>query len=296
MTTVTLDTLVSRVRKLTLDEPYEDYTTAAVSDTTGTSISVNSGASWAEGDIVEFRDSSYEQMKVRVGGASPLTVKRGHNDTTAATHTSGVTILKNPRFTADEINEALTRMCYASWPQAWQVKTDSISTPTLTSSTLTYNAPADIIDLVSVTQQEDSTADVNDFYYGTVGYPIAVEHNVSTAVASNTRAYRFGILRNATKTINIRYRTYLDTSSITEGLMADCLVMGAVARILGMRQVQRSGIDLRQAEPGLASAYLQDAAYFQSEYQRLLRLLHLQLLADPTTAPMQTWRPTAGGW
>jgi hypothetical protein len=286
-TLVTLATMVTRVRKELLDEGWEDYLTASVADATTTSVSVNSGSSWAEGDVLEFRDSTLEQVKVRVGGTSPLTVKRGHNDTTAAAHSNGTTALKNSRISGDTISEKLTRVCYDSWPQAWQVKTASI---TPVANTFLYALDAGTLDLVGVTQKETGTPAAS-FSYGTrgSGYPVGLEFNVDPTISASGIALRIGGLRNATNNILVYARAILDTNFISEGLMADCLVMGTVARIMGMRQVQRSGMDLRQAEPGLASAYLQDAGYYQSEYQRLLHLLHLQLLAQGTTTPMRTW-------
>src|SRR5207237_9867280 len=112
LATVSATTMLARLRKLLLDETYEDYLTSAVADANTTSVSVTSGGSWAEGDVLEFRDATLEQVKVRVGLVSPLTVKRGHNDTTAAAHANSIVILKNPRISGDTINEALTRTCY----------------------------------------------------------------------------------------------------------------------------------------------------------------------------------------
>ena len=179
---VGIQDLIARVRKLVLDEPYEDF---LIQDDGQTStIQVNSPDQWDEGDILEFRDASLEQVKVRIGLANPLNVKRGHNDTTPATHPTGLTVLKNARFTGDEIAEHLKRVAYGSWPEAWQVEQFSIS-PSATKKT--YAAPDDIVELVSVTQLETGTSDVNSFYYGEkgCGYPVGLEFQVDPSISSN---------------------------------------------------------------------------------------------------------------
>ena len=62
---------------------------AAVSDTTGTSVTMTAGHSVAAGHTIRI-DS--EQMYVQVVAANTLTVKRGVNGTTAATHSNSTAV------------------------------------------------------------------------------------------------------------------------------------------------------------------------------------------------------------
>src|SRR5262245_9843816 len=86
--------MVAEVRALLEDEPFEDVlqanlgasaTTFDLAEATG-----NDNTNWGEGNTGEFDDSSYEQFKITTDPTSTtVTVRRGHNGTTAATHTGG---------------------------------------------------------------------------------------------------------------------------------------------------------------------------------------------------------------
>jgi hypothetical protein len=286
---VVMADLVKRFRKNVLDEPYEDYSTGAIDATpTTVQINVNSPAKWAEGDIMEPRDSVLEMMKVRVGKTDPVIVKRAHNDSTIGSHALGVTLLKNPRFSGDEIGESLTRICYNLWPQAWHEITVSINA---VSGTALYALPGDVLDLIRVTQDITPTGGHPTAYeYGTKGggSPVLIRRDVPSTISATGLALWVPHVQSFTTPLHVTYRAEQTVSSVAEGLMADTVVMGAVSRVLGVRQIVRSGQDIRQAEPGMASIYLQDLAYFQSEYQRLLRRLYLQLMES--SGPMPLWR------
>jgi hypothetical protein len=286
---VVLSDLVKRFRKNVLDEPYEDYSTDSLDDQiTSTSISVNAPSKWKEGDIMEPRDNTLEMFKVRIGGASPVIVKRGHNDSNIGTHAQGVTLLKNPRFSGDEIGEALTRICFNLWPQAWREGTISI---TPVSGQSLYALPADVRDLVRVTQDVTPTGGKPATYeYGLQrgGSPVLVRRDVPATISGTGLALWIPHIQSLTTNILVTYRAEQTVSAVAEGLMADVVVLGAVSRVLGVRQIVRSGQEIRQTEPGMVSIYLQDLAYFQSEYQRLLRRLYLQLMAS--SGPMPLWR------
>src|ERR1051326_1200667 len=128
--TASKDTIVQHVRKLVFDEPWEDYLTAAISDGSSTSVTVNNPAAWSEGDIMEPRDTTGEELKVRVGGSNPITVKRSHNDTTGASHSNGATLLKNPRFPYSEITEMIDRIGDELWPRVYNVNTTTLTIQT----------------------------------------------------------------------------------------------------------------------------------------------------------------------
>lgn len=74
-------------------QPATTTTTAAITNTTGTSVSITDGTHVLNGTVIQI---DTEQMYVDSGaaaGACTLTVERGYNGTTAATHLNGATVI-----------------------------------------------------------------------------------------------------------------------------------------------------------------------------------------------------------
>src|SRR6266540_2777063 len=139
MSNVSVGDLIRRIRRELEDEPFEDYTTASAA-ASATSVSVNQGTAWAEGDVGEWNDDSLEQFKVRTGGGSPLTVKPAHNDTSPVAHASATVLLKNPRWGGWFLLNALEEVATEMWPYAWAVRSTTL-TPVVTQTF--YTLPAD---------------------------------------------------------------------------------------------------------------------------------------------------------
>jgi hypothetical protein len=232
-----------------------------------------------------MRDTTGEQFKVRTGAVSPLIVKPGHNDTDVAPHSVGTVVLKNPRYTYAEIAEAIERTCWAMWPQAYQVRQTSITPANVTYS---YALADDVEFLIRVSQDISTGSNNAVFYYGgNQGYPVALLESAPTTISASGKALYLRTLYNATNPILVTYGTVLDVDVVEDGLMADCVILGSVVRLLGLRQIQRAGQDLRAAEPGQPVAYLQTIGYYEDQYQKLLRKLYLQL--QRTNPPMAVW-------
>jgi hypothetical protein len=109
MTTMALT--VSAIRRMLKDTPVEDPLAVAVTDTTTPTISVTDIGLYGAGQVVETDDGtdSAEQFYIRSVDTvnTQIVVKRGHNGSTAATHSLATPILIKPRFPYDEVAQAV---------------------------------------------------------------------------------------------------------------------------------------------------------------------------------------------
>lgn len=99
------------VRKILGDRPVEDYLGAAIASEGATSMTPTDASLYAKGNVWEFDDGAAgaEMVLVRsVDTATPsITIKRGHEGSTAATHSNGTVLFLNPRFRYDTIAQAV---------------------------------------------------------------------------------------------------------------------------------------------------------------------------------------------
>jgi hypothetical protein len=266
---ITLANLVPRVRRLLEDEPAEDRLGKAISDTTSETAVVGNPTLWAENSIIEFDDASGEQARTRgTPTGNTLDIKRGHNNTTAATHLDGAVLLKDPRFAYDNIIEAMTRTVNDDFfPWIWDTATDTI---TYDSTKNLYNAATDFIDLIAAVQKSTSTV-TDQHRYGT-GYPakaIHVERDVDTTIAASGVAYRFPHgFYNTTNTVKVKYRRLYTTSTIPDDWIADALVYGACARLLRAKAAPITGMERPANESAETHAdLLRVASFFQRDFE-----------------------------
>lgn len=88
---------------------YRVLTTSDMSDTTGTTLSIDNGLRVSASDVIEVDN---ELMLITATSADPnpiLTVSRGYDGTTAATHTSGTPGTVNPMFARRRIARWVVR-------------------------------------------------------------------------------------------------------------------------------------------------------------------------------------------
>jgi hypothetical protein len=109
-------TLIQRTRRRLRDWPELDTTTASVASN-GSSIAVADATLYSPNWLLEL-----DQELVRVTSASGVTVNlaRAQRGTTAASHVSGVTVLKQPAFYAIEILDALNEALDACFPTLYR--------------------------------------------------------------------------------------------------------------------------------------------------------------------------------
>src|SRR3972149_123635 len=72
--------------------------------TGATTMNVDDGTNFAVGDVIEF-EATGDQYFVQEVAANALTVIPDYNGTTSSTHFDDSRILKNPRFTLQQIDQ-----------------------------------------------------------------------------------------------------------------------------------------------------------------------------------------------
>lgn len=227
-------TVISRVRALLgAQVDWEAYTTGSVASGSTTTIAVNDGTDWGEGDVGEFADG--DLFLVQSVASNNLTVKRSHLGTTGAAQASGAVILKNPDFYIKDIKDAIDATINSLWPYAW---TSTATTITPSTTTVWYNLAADVIDLV-VVNQIYSTYSLQ--YYGDKAgyYPIILNKNIPTSLCASGVGIAFpNGFANPTGDVNIVYRRKItDTivtsnySDLSDDQSTECVAFGAAARL-----------------------------------------------------------------
>src|SRR4051812_5161828 len=112
-----LATLVRRTRRFVGDYRDVDTITASCSSN-ATSITVADTTQYSIGEKIEI---DYETMIVRArASATSLTVDRAARDATAATHSSGASVLRPVDFTFSEYRDALNAGIDSCFPLIYQ--------------------------------------------------------------------------------------------------------------------------------------------------------------------------------
>lgn len=272
--TVTVATLATRLRPWLSDEPFFD-TAAEAMDSSETGLDATDGGRWAVGDILEYDDATGERNLVTAVATNTLTVVRGYDDSTATSHSTGVVLLKNPRFSYNSIVEALTRVVEGElWPYAYRVVTTSF-TPSAASNF--YGMSATYMGLVSASQQDGSGGLA---VYGQKGtrLPVREHWELPPALSTSGIALSFpGGYANTTYPIYVAYRALVTTSSIEDGLMADVVSWGAASKLLAFADVSRTNQRIPEAETIPPGSTLRTAAWFESKFTSGRKLLEMQL-------------------
>jgi len=154
-----------RLRKRIRDWPKRDALGAAIANTTITTFTATIGALYEKGGVVRV-DS--EEMLVRDINATTITVIRGWNGTTAATHLISAAVDIFQFFSDEELNQVLEGAIRGLWPDVFAKTVDT--TLTLTIGTYLYDVPA------AVTNAQGIIVDLE--YYtdsDSRGNPIAFE-------------------------------------------------------------------------------------------------------------------------
>lgn len=119
------------------DWPQLDSTTAAVSTTSTTTVTVADTTKYMVNELIEI---DQEAMVVRaLASGTNLTVLRGARGTTAATHVITSDVLLRPAFTTLDILDALNTAIQATYPKIYKEVTDTSTT--LLANTYEYTVP-----------------------------------------------------------------------------------------------------------------------------------------------------------
>jgi hypothetical protein len=134
---VTALTLINRVRTMVRDWPQIDKLTAAVTDTTGLTLTVADATIYTPNTIIQV---DQDAMVVASGASTTLTLKqRGARGTTAATHANAAAISIRPGFLDQEILDALNDGIDACYPYVYKEVLDT--SLTILNNTYEYTVP-----------------------------------------------------------------------------------------------------------------------------------------------------------
>lgn len=243
-----------------------------------TTVGVTDGTEWAIGDVLEFQPDG-ELARVRGISTNDLTIIRGAFGTTAAAHTNGDSVVKNPSVPRQTVKDSIEAVFQEVWPLAW--KTDTVAI-TPANNTEWYDTASDIVDLVSAYQVYTPAAVDKLGIYGDKGgeKPIIFSKNLPSALVTSGKGIGFpGGLYDASTDIEVTYRTQLlgtvNTGSYTEisaGIAVEVIAYGAATRIaMGKESPKTLLEDQAMGEHNTASGdRLALATFLDNKYRRAL--------------------------
>jgi hypothetical protein len=244
-------TLLSRIRRLLNDNPFTTACNEAM-DAVETDIDVTATLKFDVGDIVEFQDDGEQCLVTALFSATVLTVIRGYNGTTAATHSTGVLLCKNPVFQFVQIEQAVDAVLRGLWPYVYK-EVNYTLTPN-TNGNQWYELDdggdvASIMELSSVRQAITVPGGYDElFEYGTrrTYFPVTLHFNVPATIAGSGVALRIQVLRNNSESIFVnglaRITAALSSTNyadFSDGLEADCVMYLAAARLIAQTDISR---------------------------------------------------------
>lgn len=247
MTTIaTFRDRISR-RLLGQETPLIDRLTAAISSTSAETCTVEWGnAGLAEGSIIEI-DS--EQMYVVSLSTLTVTMLRGWNGTTAATHADNSLVYINPRFTIATLLELIEEELH-SWPvQLGKVATEEVSiTKGEVQAELTVATGLEVVRILNAQIFHDSrsTIDRRD------SVDVKLIRDTDEDEFTSGWAIQVGSTYANSRTVQVDYLTRFDTSALTTtstdlqtgvGLtdsQLDILLHGVMWRALVTREAGRT--------------------------------------------------------
>lgn len=245
--TLAQTTVVQRVRDLLGEQPWRTQYAGATTTTTDTTYDMPDGTRWEEGSIMEWQDSGAQDWVVSVA-TNTVTIYQGINGTTAAVHSSGTQVLKDPRFTYQRITDAAALTMTSLFPVVYKVATATL-TPTTTTTWYDLGA-SDYMGLISANQADTNTTSPGAVFYGAHGSRLSIAiAKVPTSVCASGYGVNFpNGIQNTTNAINLTYAakitSTLDTSSayadLSDGILAEVVVWGTAARLALSTDLQRT--------------------------------------------------------
>lgn len=155
---------MKRVARLLDDDAWIDaWVTGGNSSTTTVDVaSTTSPHEYEIGQTLDFlTDGTYEALVITALPGTPnLTVRRGHRDTTAATHAAGAVFRVNPDFLSHVIGQLVEEAVLRLYPDIPEVKVATYTTPASPVDTW-YALPADTEEVFKV-YQIDATNSVEE--------------------------------------------------------------------------------------------------------------------------------------
>jgi hypothetical protein len=274
------------------ERPFAHLINGAVNNSV-TTIAVDDGTNFAAGDIIEFLADG-EQCYVQVVATNNLTVIRGWNGTTAASQSDNEVILKNPRFTYKQIDDAITATLHELATLGVYIwGTGDI---TLVANQYYYDiTKTDIIEYPGI---------VGLYYAETitlqpVPLPFKYTRGLNTTVSATGHGLYVPIWGDKAATDKLYY-TYSQAIDATTDLLSrqeELVVLGATARALGKAVAPRTHDPGRLTDKSVkAGQDAQDARWYQAEFYMRSRAEAAQLTAEVKHLPGTLATKVAGRW
>lgn len=265
MTTMALT--VAAIRKMLQDRPDEDYLTALIAAAATTTMTVNDVTKHAAGVVWEFSDGDLVLTRSVDESTSIVTIKRGHEDATAAAHASGAVILKEPRFRYNTIAQAVNLVLDAD---LYNEGIYYLNTHQVTSSATTdaYNAPTssceEFVQVYQMTSTMTEPRNVVDF--------TRIPDKVDTSLYANGKVFRINENMGTPGTelyyVNCKERLAIGTLSTPQERIVQML---AAAYLLEWQEPRRtSGPTDQNDQTVRPGANLPTAAYFRQLASKLM--------------------------
>lgn len=268
---MTLATVVTDVRRIVQDEPWESVLTGSYT-APATTLTIATFADLERGFVLDFsEDGTLEQFRVSAEpSSSTVSVKPAHNNTTNSNHANGAVFSVNPRYGSDQISKAITHIVNTRlWPDLWIV-VDSSITPTPTTTNI-YDLPADYEDIIELVQV--GTGSIEDL----VLVPIEREIRIAPdAVSASNKALRITRWPRTDANATLWYRTRVTTANMTAE-MEPVIALGTAAYLLRTETQEKLDRPDEDDRPGRMQRAARDLErLFEEEKTRLRMVLGRQ--------------------
>lgn len=265
----------------------------AVANGTTETIVVDDGTKFNAGNIIEFQDNG-EQCYVMSVSTNTLTVIRGHNGTTAASHLDNTVLAKNPRFSMKQAEDSITGTLF-------DLERHGVHSFGEGSLTLVANQYFYDLSEVDISQQygvlsfhyEDTTLDTR---IQTLPFYRDIVHSSISAGTYAVRLLSWGTL-NAGDTVYYTYARQIDSVADLLSRQEEMVVLGAVAKMLartmGPRTQDPGKHTDRTVQPGQGA---RDSRWFQGEFYLAAKAEAALLAAERQRHAKDTKSRRAARW
>lgn len=261
-TSTTEAELTQEVLRVLQESSYtETHTNACLATTTSLTIATGGADRWRAGDVLEWRDNGDRAIVTSVADTT-LTVRRGHDFTTATTHDANTVIAKRPRFWFGNVVKAVNDAVYQDlFPELYAVySTEITAAPT---SSVYYAVPDDAVEVLRVYQKTDSSTPQDlDFLRDD-----EIEL-VDASFSSTNRVIRLDHLADDDNTIFCQYTKRPAITDLSEG-MAAIVVYGACRRLMSWEAAEQAA---QRGAPGedFMTPQVRSASWFATEQARMI--------------------------
>lgn len=255
MTTIAQARTLVRDRLLKGTNRSIDILNGAINDTVATVTTTLNTTGIGVGYVIEIDD---EQMFITVKATNTLTVIRGWNSTTAASHSDNAIIEVNPRFTSKSLSDTISEELQ-SWPLRFgRIDTVEVTipagdwkamlSPTTVGATINRLLTANVLDRTGDNSGQRSRIDCRllrdrDLDEFTTGYAIQLPHTFYESVVVQVdilTGYDFSAIDTGT--------TILESDVGLRAEMLDVLYYGMMWREMATLEIGRTDVGARPAQ------------------------------------------------